>query len=414
MRWLIVEDALRNQKGHWFEAVTTFYSGFREMGDQVTVLADASVESGIRESLAAVPILPPSIWHRQGDGAGRVTRYSRVLVHPWQTWRVMRRYFATHRQFDAVFVPSMGFHHLLAWAWLIKKVLRNRPTRVLLFFLILPIRWDSHTGSPVPDGSPTSRLFFRILKWLAPEIRSGKVVLGAEIEPIRAALESLSGVPATLFPQIVIPIRNSGPATLRSQEGIEMGCYGPSRAEKGSDVLQEAVAIHRRRFPHSRSRFTIHWTEDFVADGTRRVTRLPNLLRDPHVEYLTRFLSHSEYEEQLRRTQVMLLPYRLASYRLRGSRVVVEAIVNGIPVIATRGTALAGVVESSGAGLFCEDGDPESLATSIREMEMRHDEIKLEAQEKARRAVQESSVEAFRQVFSGSAPAARPPVTRVC
>jgi hypothetical protein len=44
MRWLIVEDALRDRKGHWFEYVETFARELRALGDQVTVLADRAAE----------------------------------------------------------------------------------------------------------------------------------------------------------------------------------------------------------------------------------------------------------------------------------------------------------------------------------------------------------------------------------
>jgi glycosyltransferase involved in cell wall biosynthesis len=408
MRWLIVEDALRDRKGHWFEAVTTFYRGFRSLGDEVVVLADAAVAPDIRDSLAAVPILPPSIWHRAGDGAGRATRYARVLIHPWQTWRIMRRYLKANQQFDAIFVPTVGLYHLLAWIWLIKRTLRNRPTRVLLFFIHLPAGWDSQSGRPVPDGSPTSWLLFRLLRWLHREIKSGKVVLGAETELTRSAVKSFSGVPVTVFPQIVIPLPASESGKVPSRDGIEMGCYGPSRAEKGSDVLQEAIAIYRRRFPASRARFTLHWTQDFAGKEGRVITQSPELLRDSRVQYVTRYFDHAEYEEQIRRTHVMLLPYRLSSYRLRGSRVVMEAVVNGIPVVATRGTALAEVVEAFGSGLYCEDGDPENLARAIREMEERYDELSRAAKERAPAAAMEFSVGSFRRVFLGAGLAEQP------
>jgi glycosyltransferase involved in cell wall biosynthesis len=407
MRWLIVEDALRDRKGHWFEADTTFYHGFRGMGDEVVVLADAAVQPDIRDSLAAVPILPPSIWHRAGDGAGRVTRYARVFIHPWQTWRIMRRYLKANQRFDAIFVPTVGLYHLLAWIWLIKRTLRQQQTRVLLFFIFLPANWDKVSGKPVLDGSPTSRLLIRLLQWLEPEVRSGRVVLGAEVEPIRAALESFSGVPARLFPQIVIPLATAESTHQPPRDGIEMACYGPPRAEKGSEVLQDALVIYRRRFPGSRVRFTIHWTQDFVTSEGRKVIKSPDLTRDPQVQYLTHYFDHDEYEERIRRTQVMLLPYRLSIYGLRGSRVVIEAVVNGIPVIATRGTALAGIVESHGAGLFCEDGDPESLALAIREMEEHYEEFNRLAKARAAAAAKDFSVESFRHTFLQSSPAVR-------
>ena len=74
MRWLIVEDALKDRKGHWLEWVTTFDRGFRDLGDEVTVLADAAVEKDICDSLRAEAILPHSIWHRLGNGSGPLTR----------------------------------------------------------------------------------------------------------------------------------------------------------------------------------------------------------------------------------------------------------------------------------------------------------------------------------------------------
>jgi glycosyltransferase involved in cell wall biosynthesis len=95
----------------------------------------------------------------------------------------------------------------------------------------------------------------------------------------------------------------------------------------------------------------------------------------------------------------MLLPYRLSSYRLRGSRVIMEAMVNGIPVIATGGTTLAGALETFGAGLICEDGRPESLAQAIQEMETRYEELSRAAQARRQAAATEFSVENFRKTF---------------
>jgi glycosyltransferase involved in cell wall biosynthesis len=186
-----------------------------------------------------------------------------------------------------------------------------------------------------------------------------------------------------------------------------MACYGPPRAEKGSDILQEAVAIHRRQFPASPARFTIHWTEDFTTGDGRTITKLPQLLRDPQVKYLTHYFAHGEYEDRIKQTQVMLLPYRSGIYGLRGSRVALEAVVNGIPVIAARGTSPAAAAESFGAGLFCEDGDPESLALAIREMETRYDELAQAAKERAPAAARAFSVESFRRTFLGNGSAVR-------
>ena len=53
MRWLIVEDALLNRRGHWFEYVGTFGRELRSLGDSVTILADRSAEAFVTEQLPA-------------------------------------------------------------------------------------------------------------------------------------------------------------------------------------------------------------------------------------------------------------------------------------------------------------------------------------------------------------------------
>ena len=78
MNWLIVEDALRDRKGHWLEYVSTFVRGLTALGDEVVVLCDRKAQGFVMEQTGALPVLPESIWHRMGDGAGALNRYLRV------------------------------------------------------------------------------------------------------------------------------------------------------------------------------------------------------------------------------------------------------------------------------------------------------------------------------------------------
>jgi len=403
MHWLIVEDALRDRKGHWFEWVSTFYEGFRELGDQVTVLSDSAVLPEIREPLDATPILPGSIWHRMSDGASAPRRYSRLLTHGWKTWCVMRHYLRRHPEADTIFVPTVLPHHLLGWAPMIKTTLRKRKTRILLFFLTGPFIIDPPAGRIRLDRSPSSTLLIRLLKWLEPEVRTGKVVLGVETEQMRKSMAALLRLPFMCFPQPVRPLPAAYLHDAKPRHRIEMACFGGARAEKGSDVLQQAISLHRKRFPYSRLTFTLQWIDDFTSDGGRVHTKSLALLADPQIRFLTRYFVNGEYTQYLTQTQVMLLPYRLSSYQVRGSRVVIEAVVNGIPVIVTRGTTLADVVASFGAGIQCEDGDPQSLCLAIQEMDSRFEELSARAQETQTLAARHFSVAAFREGFSNIA-----------
>ena len=403
MRWLIVEDALRDRTGHWLEWVTTFHHGFRELGDEVNVLADAGVQSDIRESLGALPILPNSIWHRMSDGAGPLTRYSRFVTHAWQTWRIMRPYLKANPAFDAIFVPTVAPHHLLAWYWLIKRTLSRMPTRVLLFFLAAPLRFDPDSGTGYSDGSPSAGMISYLLRRLMPEVSAGKVILGVETEAMKRSLERMAGVSFTLFPQPVKCFSSGASTTESGSNVIRMASFGDVRAEKGSEVLQRAILDYRRKFPDSNVRFTIQWIHDFPAEGGGMVSRDPALLKDSCVQYITRYFADGEYPSLLNQTDALLLPYRVSSYGLRGSRVVIESVVNAIPVLVTDGTSLAELADKFGASIVVADGDTKGLTSGIREMEIQFARLRKKALLKQMEAVRYFSVENFRSIFRQAA-----------
>ena len=93
MKWLIIEDALRDRKGHWLEYVSTFVRELRALGDEVVVLCDRKAQGFVLEQTGARPVLPESIWHRMGDGAGALKRYLRVPGHAVATFMAMRKFF---------------------------------------------------------------------------------------------------------------------------------------------------------------------------------------------------------------------------------------------------------------------------------------------------------------------------------
>jgi glycosyltransferase involved in cell wall biosynthesis len=93
----------------------------------------------------------------------------------------------------------------------------------------------------------------------------------------------------------------------------------------------------------------------------------------------------------------MLLPYRLMSYRLRDSRVAIEAMVNGIPCIVTRGTTFAQQLSEFGAGVECEEADADNLALAIEEVSARYPQLSAQARAAASRAEAHFSVRQFRE-----------------
>ena len=245
----------------------------------------------------------------------------------------------------------------------------------------------------------------RLLRILAPEIGGQKVVLGVETQTMKNGAEAAFSLPFGYFPQCVAHIIAQPPSVISNPHAttpITMACYGPARHEKGSDILVAAVNKYLVRFPDSRARFVFQWMEDFkTPDGS--TASVPKELRNhQRVEIISSFFTSGEYAQHLARTQVLLLPYRKSSYGLRGSRVVVEAMVNALPMITTEGTTLHEQMQEHGAGLACQDGDVDSLVAAMREMESRYSEFQKQALEKQPSACEHHSIRTFRELLLSS------------
>ncbi len=392
MKWLVVEDALRDKKGHWFEYLSTFDRELRAMGDDVTILADRSAEPFILQQLRARPVLPDSIWHRMGDRAGALRRYLRVPAHGWKTYRAVRNYLRNGEKYDVIFVPTALVHHLLGWVWLIKGVLKKMPGRVLLFFPNTPIQLDTKTDIASWQPAPTAKLFNRLIRSLKNEVAQNRVTLGAETHPMHDALTRLTGVPFTYFPHPVHVGQHSNfsPRSATKADPLTFSSFGSARNEKGSDILIAAVDEYCRRYPDSRVRFVMQSVEGNAGLWVR-------LKNHPKVRLIPNYFNSGEYNRYLAQTDVLLLPYRRSSYGLRVSRVVIEAMVRGIPVITTRKTTLEDQAREFGAAVFCEDENTNSLVEAMHEMEQKFDQLKEQAEKLKVSAQEHFMVREFRR-----------------
>lgn len=391
LRWLVVEDALRDRQGHWFEYVSTFKQGFNDLGDEVTLLADRQAQPFIIQALGAQPVLPQSIWHRMGDGAGVLTRYLRVPLHGLQTVMAVGRYLRQFSNFDVIFVPTVLVHHLLGWVYLIKRQIKKHPIRVILFFPNAPVVHNLSDNTYTWTPSPTTALLRFLLKSLTDEVNSGKVVLGAETYAMQRALTTLTGLPFTYFPHPVAPL--PAPEQERAPNSkLVMASYGGARQEKGSDILFQAVTKFSDRYPHAPVQFILQCLQGF--DDERQ-----GLNNNPAVEWITRYFMEGEYAQYLGQTDVMLLPYRPGSYALRVSRVVIDALVNGIPVVVTGGTTLAEQASQWGAALLCDSEDVYSFVEAMGQMVQQQEKLRSRAKERMSMAQDHFSVANFKRCY---------------
>ncbi len=395
MRWLIIEDALRDRKGHWFEYITAFHDGLQALGDEVEILADRRAEPEVVARLGAQPVLPESIWRRMSDGSGALKRYARVPLHALATRQAVARWIAQHQYPDIIFVPTVLVHHLLGWTWLIKGPLRQSRTRVLLFFPNTPVRTNPRSGAPEWIPAPTSLLFRRLVHSLRVDRFLGRVVFGAETRPMCDALSRLTDVPFTYFPHPVASPVVSAPDMKAVGQPIVMGSYGSARHEKGSDLLAAAVLAYCRDHPQAPVQFELQCVEGRDQDWKP-------LRGEPRVRLIPGYFAEGEYARRLRETQLLLLPYRRASYDLRVSRVAIEAMTAGLPAVVTRGTTLDAQTREFGAAELFDDGNIPSLVDAIGRAEANYPDLRSTAANRAGLARRHFSVHNFRELLQGT------------
>lgn len=404
MKWLIIEDALKDKRGHYFEYISTFKRGLDSCGDDVAIFTDRTADSWITEALGSSPMLPRCIWRRMNDGAPRWKKLLRYPAHGWQTFRAWASIFRRGQQPEVVFVPSVFTHHLCGIVPFLLLFGWRKPCTFLLFFPSTPIQFDIDTQSPILKPDLTARLFPWLLRRLRRLVSSGKVILAVETRAMGDALARITGLPFTYLPHPVSATGNTEYARAKNpdQSGspITFGSYGFARFEKGSDVLQEAVKIVLEDPAYAHCRFVLQWIEDFADGSGMLVGKDAELLKNPNVQFIDDFFDPAGgYVRQLAKTDVMVLPYR-DSYRYRLSRVVIEAMMAGIPVVVSPETTLAEQSRDHGAAIETKDLTPVALAEAIKRAADQIAGLKEEAQRKAVTASGHFSVSRFRQLLA--------------
>lgn len=140
---------------------------------------------------------------------------------------------------------------------------------------------------------------------------------------------------------------------------------GFARHEKGSDLLQEAIKLMGSKA--AGAKFVFQWQEDFPMPTGKMVSPDPELKAGGAVEYLSAILTGEDYLQFLRSGDLVVLPYRSASYNRRVSRVSVEAALMGKPIVYTRDTWSAEVAAMAGCGVEIPEETPTAIATGIEE-----------------------------------------------
>jgi glycosyltransferase involved in cell wall biosynthesis len=272
-----------------------------------------------------------------------------------------RRFLRTHR--------SATFKHLFQAGYLVNKLLpgsrithfhahfAHSPTSVAFFASLLsgiPFSFTAHakdiyTTDPVQLREKMAHAAF--------------VVTCTEYN--RRYLTRISG--------------NAAPAIFRIYHGIDVGLFSshhtgalpspPYRiltvsritAKKGLPTVFKALGILRDR--------GIRFHHTLIGDGDEREP-LKKLIRGLGLEPLTRWLGtrpHDEVIRQYRQADLFVLGCEIAANGDRDGipNVCIESMAMGVPVVATRVSAIPELIENGKTGLLVAPGDPEALADAM-------------------------------------------------
>lgn len=392
---LIVEEALRDLKAHWFEYINTITTAAKAEDWDVEVACHQDVIPEIQKTLSVFPIFQ---YARYLDNAKKRLpgeRYYSFILHSFRCLKVLFPFLNQRPRYHHIFVPTVLVHHLLAW-WFIMTFHPQKPEHLTLFFVTNPGVWsDAQQASFLPKSA---RLQGFLLKWFHTLVQRQKVTLAVETQVARQEFEQLTGLPFTQLPHPVPEIETQLQPLQIVDRQPTFACYGFARYEKGSDILKTALKTWLDHHSESTVQFRIQWTESFqLPDGN--TCEPDDLWQYRQVKVIDRPLLSADYQALLQTTDGMILPYRNSSYYARVSRIAIEAVCLGIPVIYTRGGWLEEVVQEFGAGIGIDDENVDSLINAIEQMLAQYDQYRQQALMQQTQARQYFSGQKFCQML---------------
>lgn len=365
LNWLIIEDGLKDFHGHFLDFVTTFVRGLRELGDQVTVLCARGASESVVEQTGALPLMPDARW-RTGSLRSPLNILKSVY---WigASLIVLLRNNKLIDQSDLIFLTATKLQHLVLWK--IYTVLRGRRFRasLLLFFMATPVRKKAGGAGYEWEGF-LGRAFGALVKSLCFGSGGKRIRFATETEQLSDCLSALSGVPFETLPQ---PVEADGvrlaASRTKNDNPITIGSFGPPREEKGSHLLIKAMAelVAGNQVPDAR--FVIQWTEDFLCSNGE-LASIPSELQDSEQFCaITHYFAPGEYENLLEEIDAVVLPYG-SNYDLRGSRVVIDALVRGLPVAVTNASSMQTLAERYGCSVLINEWNESAISAAIKEL----------------------------------------------
>lgn len=363
-RLLIVEEALKDRVGHWYEYNKAIVEEARSRGIEVTLLVHQDIEQDVCEELQATPWFPVTSWDQGYYHPNAILRYLGIVKHNLLVARLMMKYFKKAPESDVVLVPTVVLYHWLAWRWLTAIGSKRWFKKLVLTTRNNAGEYDSNTDSYRFNAS--AKVLAKVLRSFKGLVQSGVVEMASDSSKLAEQYNSLCGVPFHTYPhpRIVLdaPLKS---VSRETSSRLIISALGPPRYEKGSDLVVGAILKLLEFYPDLPVKYVIHWTNSVFLPSGQKVELPQTLEQEENVKVIRSSLSSEAYQALLDESDLLLLPYRRAQYHARLSGIAIEAFQSGASCICMSNTWIEDCMNTVGSGLSITEESIDALVEGI-------------------------------------------------
>lgn len=363
-RLLIVEEALKNRKGFWYEYNKAIVKEACSRGIDVTLLAHKAIENDIQKELNARSFFPKISFAQFYNHPNAFFRYFSIICNNILVFQLIRHHLKVNPAYDIILVPTVTLYHWIAWRWLVLLGGGRWFQKV-----VLTIRNNAGEYNPEYRSykfNTSARILAKIVRSFRRPVELKIVELASDSNRLADQHTKLTGLPFRTYPH---PRPTNHLAVLRPEVGCKkqlvFSALGSPRYEKGSDLIVQAISILLKTEPKLPIKFTIQWNDRVFKPDGEEVFLSEELKHSEKVEVICRNLSSAEYQNRIDASDLMLLPYRRVQYYARVSGIAIEAFQSGIPCICIADTWLEECMNNIGAGYAIEKETAEALSSGI-------------------------------------------------
>ncbi len=400
-RLLIVEEALRNREGHWFEYNRATKSAVQETADvHVDMLGHCTMEPDVAAELNAVPHFRYTVWDQIYNQPQAWKRYLGILRHNKRLHDDLAKYLKQAEPYDTVFAPTVVLHHLVGYHRIAKRFGGHRLQQLVLLIRNNIALYDS-------EGRRTFRGTAKFWKWaiqrFRPLIAAGRVRFVTDSERLADEYEELTGIRFDVLPHpslVDMPGASAETPAVNHADSSTVRIFlpGPARHEKGVVRLLEAARLLANEKLERKIEITLQWREAFdLPDGSRIGADDVGSYESENVSFkiIREPLSSEVYLQELQNADAIILPYRREVYYARISGVAVEAMMLGKPLLFTTDTWIDTVCQQFELGVGMDD-DVSGVASTLARIAEEIPKLKSEAIAKQPAVAEFFSARAFR------------------